>query len=36
MDLCCHPNLFFILVTGRLPDALANLRCLIIRYGNRT
>jgi hypothetical protein len=27
---------FLILFTGRLPEALANLQCLIIRYGNRT
>jgi hypothetical protein len=27
---------FVILFTGRLPEALANLQCLIIRYGNRT
>ena len=27
---------FCILFTGRLPDGLANLQCLIIRYGNRT
>jgi Domain of unknown function (DUF4389) len=27
---------FVILFTGRLPDPLANLQCLIIRYGNRT
>jgi Domain of unknown function (DUF4389) len=27
---------FVILFTGKLPDGLANLQCLIIRYGNRT
>jgi Domain of unknown function (DUF4389) len=27
---------FVILFTGRLPEGLANLQCLIIRYGNRT
>jgi Domain of unknown function (DUF4389) len=27
---------FLILFTGKLPEALANLQCLIIRYGNGT
>jgi hypothetical protein len=27
---------FVILFTGKLPEGLANLQCLIIRYGNRT
>jgi hypothetical protein len=27
---------FAILFTGKLPEGLANLQCLIVRYGNRT